>query len=261
MSVPDRVRRPGWAVASLIVGSAVLAIDLAATSFSGAGPPELVGRMVVLVVSLPMIAWYFADRVARRSLDREHALHERQEALLQNASDMILIVDHGVVSYQSPSLESLLGYGAGELLGRAVENLVSGTDVGNLSDLLADLKPGGRIHLECQVRHRDGRLLPVDLAASLGDNPSMGGIVLTMHDISKWKELEEELTRQAFHDPLTSLPNRELFIDRLEHALGRRRRHAKGVEDVVTMLRGNVRLDQALPHGRSGRRIAAGRAV
>jgi len=78
MSVPDRVRRPGWAVASLIVGSAVLAIDLAATSFSGAGPAELVGRMVVLVVSLPMIAWYFADRVARRSLDREHALHERQ---------------------------------------------------------------------------------------------------------------------------------------------------------------------------------------
>ena len=229
MSVPDRVRRPGWAVASLIVGSAVLAIDLAATSFSGAGPPELVGRMVVLVVSLPMIAWYFADRVAQRSLDREHVLHERQEALLQNASDMILIVDHGVVSYQSPSLESLLGYGAGELLGRAVENLVSGTDVGNLSDLLADLEPGGRIHLECQVRHRDGRLLPVDLAASLGDNPSMGGIVLTMHDISKWKELEEELTRQAFHDPLTSLPNRELFIDRLEHALGRRRRHAKGV--------------------------------
>src|SRR5439155_1144874 len=48
-------------------------------------------------------------------------------------------------------------------------------------------------------------------------------------DISKWKELEEELTRQAFHDPLTSLPNRELFIDRLEHALGRGRRHAKGV--------------------------------
>ena len=229
MSVPDRVRRPGWAVASLIVGSAVLAIDLAATSFSGAGPAELVGRMVVLVVSLPMIAWYFADRVARRSLDREHALHERQEALLQNASDMILIVDDGAVSYQSPSLESLLGYGAGELLGRAVENLVSGPDAGNLSDLLADLKPGGRIHLECQVRHRDGRLLPVDLAASLGDNPSMGGVVLTMHDISKWKELEEELTRQAFHDPLTSLPNRELFIDRLEHALGRRRRHAKGV--------------------------------
>ena len=211
------------------MGSAVLAIDLAATTFYGAGPAELVGRMVVLVVSLPMIAWYFADRVARRSLEREHAIVERQEALLQNASDMILIVDHGVVSYQSPSLESLLGYGSGELLGRGVETLVSTDDAANLSEILADLEPGGRTHLECQVRHRDGRLLPVDLAATLGDGPAVGGVVLTMHDVSKWKELEQELTRQAFHDPLTSLPNRELFIDRLEHALARRRRHAKGV--------------------------------
>ena len=229
MTVPARSRRPGWALASLVVGSVVLAIDLAATTFYGAGPMELIGRMVVLVISLPMIAWYFADRVARRSLDREHAQHERQEALLQNASDMILIVDHGIVNYQSPSLESLLGYAAGELVGRDVENLVWVEDARSLSDLLADLEPGGRIHLECQVRHRDGRLLPVDLSASPGDRARVGGVVLTMQDISKWKELEEELTRQAFHDPLTSLPNRELFIDRLEHALGRRRRHAKGV--------------------------------
>jgi diguanylate cyclase (GGDEF)-like protein/PAS domain S-box-containing protein len=223
------VRRPGWATVSLVVGSAVLAIDLAATSFSGAGAAELVGRIVVLVVSLPMIAWYFANRVARRSLDRERALHERQEALLQNASDMILIVDQGLVTYQSPSLESLLGYGAGELVGRDFANLMSGADGGNLSDLLADLQPGGHIHLECGIRHRDGRLVPVDLAATLAANPEVGGVVLTMQDISKWKELEAELMRQAFHDPLTNLPNRELLIDRLEHALGRRRRHAKGV--------------------------------
>ena len=229
MSTPIRTRRPGWSLASLLIGSAVLAIDLAATTFYGAGPIELFGRMAVLVISLPMIAWYFADRVARRSLDREGVLHERQEALLQNASDMILIVDGGVVSYQSPSLESLLGYAPGELMGRDVQNLISTEDGGSISDLLEGLEPGNSVHTECQVRHRDGRLLPVDLAASLGDNPAVGGLVLTMHDISKWKELEEQLTRQAFHDPLTALPNRELFIDRLEHALGRRRRHAKGV--------------------------------
>ena len=39
----------------------------------------------------------------------------------------------------------------------------------------------------------------------------------------EWQALEERLTRQAFHDPLTGLPNRALFIDRLDHALGRRR--------------------------------------
>jgi diguanylate cyclase (GGDEF)-like protein len=42
----------------------------------------------------------------------------------------------------------------------------------------------------------------------------------------EWHALQERLTRQAFHDPLTGLPNRALFVDRLEHALGRRRTRA-----------------------------------
>ncbi|HTC86523.1 MAG TPA: extracellular solute-binding protein, partial [Candidatus Acidoferrum sp.] len=54
------------------------------------------------------------------------------------------------------------------------------------------------------------------------------GLVLAIHDVTRWKDLQEQLTRQAFSDPLTGLANRALYIDRLGHALGRRRHHAKG---------------------------------
>jgi diguanylate cyclase (GGDEF)-like protein len=51
------------------------------------------------------------------------------------------------------------------------------------------------------------------------------GLVLTLHDITERRALEERLKHLAFHDSLTQLPNRALFLDRVEHALARRGRH------------------------------------
>ena len=53
-----------------------------------------------------------------------------------------------------------------------------------------------------------------------------GRMLATLHDITDRKQLEERLVYQAFHDPLTGLPNRALFTDRLDHALARSRRQA-----------------------------------
>jgi diguanylate cyclase (GGDEF)-like protein len=55
------------------------------------------------------------------------------------------------------------------------------------------------------------------------DDPSVQGLVFNTRDVSERKELEEQLTHQAFHDPLTDLANRSLFRDRVEHALALRR--------------------------------------
>src|SRR4026209_2762378 len=57
--------------------------------------------------------------------------------------------------------------------------------------------------------------------------PTMVQCILV--DISARKDLEDQLRHQALHDPLTELPNRVLFVDRLSHALIRRARSANGL--------------------------------
>jgi diguanylate cyclase (GGDEF)-like protein len=59
-------------------------------------------------------------------------------------------------------------------------------------------------------------------ATDLLDDPTVRGLVLNYRDITERALYEERLTQQAFHDALTSLPNRALFQDRLEHALRQR---------------------------------------
>lgn len=59
--------------------------------------------------------------------------------------------------------------------------------------------------------------------------PLADGVAVSVRDITDRKELEERLTHQAFHDALTGLPNRALFLDRVQHARGRVRRRHEGV--------------------------------
>src|SRR5690606_2226568 len=54
----------------------------------------------------------------------------------------------------------------------------------------------------------------------------IGGVVLTLHDVTEERQLGDQLFFRAFHDPLTGLPNRALFMDRLEHGIARSNRDA-----------------------------------
>jgi diguanylate cyclase (GGDEF)-like protein len=69
-------------------------------------------------------------------------------------------------------------------------------------------------------RHRDGSYRWIEnKRANLLADPAVGGIVLNSRDVTDRVVLEEQLTKRAFHDGLTGLANRALFVDRLEHAL------------------------------------------
>jgi predicted signal transduction protein with EAL and GGDEF domain len=84
--------------------------------------------------------------------------------------------------------------------------------------------------LEFRVPHKDGSWRYLEhVVNNLLDDPIVRGVVVNSWDVTERKALEEQLSYQAFHDPLTGLPNRALFMDRLEHASARANRRGTKV--------------------------------
>jgi diguanylate cyclase (GGDEF)-like protein/PAS domain S-box-containing protein len=168
-------------------------------------------------------------------------LHRRQgearfRSLVAHASDLITVLDgEGVVTYQSPSIERVLGYRSHEVEGRRFDRLLVESDRPLLAQLIAVDGPGeAEGHtLECSVLHRDGTPLTFEVQhTDLLHDEHVNGIVLNSRDVSERKAFEEQLAHQAFHDPVTKLANRALFSDRVEHAL---MRSTRGIPEIAVM--------------------------
>jgi len=178
-------------------------------------------------------------RVAERALrDSERALREseralrrseqRFRALVHQASDVFTVVDaDGLIRYQSPAVERVLGYPADELLGTGMDALLDPDDQPSFRELLGRsvARPSASVVGELRLRpHADPqapRRFEMTITNLLGD-PTVGGLVLNYRDVTERARYQEQLTQQAFQDPLTGLPNRARLFERLDLALAQR---------------------------------------
>jgi diguanylate cyclase (GGDEF)-like protein/PAS domain S-box-containing protein len=158
--------------------------------------------------------------------------HDRKfQSLVQNSSDAVTLLGaDGVVHYQSASGQSLLGHPVDDLLGRTFEWLTHPDDMARSRALFIKVVTGGqgtRVSYECRFRHADGRWRQVEsVMTNLLDDPDVAAIVSNSRDVTDRRVLEQQLSHQAFHDTLTGLANRDLFLDRVAHALDRADRGA-----------------------------------
>jgi diguanylate cyclase (GGDEF)-like protein/PAS domain S-box-containing protein len=206
--------------------------------------------------SLRALAAQVALALERTELTEE--VHRRRGearfgSLVRHASDLITVIGpEGTISYQSPSVERLLGFDADGMVGRRFDELLDPSDRDRVRELLADAAALGREEpevLQFTLVHENGtpHLFEVNCTNLLGDE-HVGGIVLNCRDISERKAFEEQLTHQAFHDPVTGLANRALFAERVRHAIARTRREHQSVAVVFLDLDDFKTINDSLGH-------------
>jgi len=173
-------------------------------------------------------------RVELSRFVQETRNERRFQSMVQYSSDLTTLLGPDMRTiYQSPAVATALGGSPNGLIGQLQGELVHPDDDAITRAQLTKVLTGGlgaSTRFECRVRRADGDWLTVDsIMTNLLDEPDVGAIVLNSRDVTARRSLEKELNHQAFHDTLTGLANRALFLDRLSHAMDRGDRHADPV--------------------------------
>jgi diguanylate cyclase (GGDEF)-like protein/PAS domain S-box-containing protein len=149
-------------------------------------------------------------------------------SVIRHASEGIIVTDaQGRISMVNPAFSRVTGYAEEESLGANPKILQSGRhDKEFYHRMWAALLENSFWQGEVWNRRKNGEIYPEWLSLSVikDGNGRITNYVAMFSDISRLKEAEEGLERLAFYDPLTALPNRLLFRERLEHSLKAARR-------------------------------------
>ena len=199
-----------------LVASYGLAIWLAVRHWSPVLSEALLGTF--LLTMIVVLRQALTERGARRA-------ELRFGSLVRHSSDVTVVLGHLFdIRYASPAAERLFGIDTRALQGRRAADLVHPDDLEAARAQLrqAAAHPGTPVTIACRVRRTDDTWCDTEsVVTNLLDDPTVGGLVLNMRDVSERTALEAQLTHQAFHDPLTNLSNRARFQQQVARALAR----------------------------------------
>jgi diguanylate cyclase (GGDEF)-like protein/PAS domain S-box-containing protein len=155
--------------------------------------------------------------------------------LFENALDAILILseDGLTILEANPRACRLFGYSRAELAGMAFRKLAEGALVEHPPPPSASSRRLTR-SVEAMLRRKSGEKLAMEIVAARTTYRGSNAILSIQRDITERKKMLETIREMAFHDPLTGLPNRLLFNDRLSLALIQARR--KGILAAILFL-------------------------
>ena len=187
------------------------------------------------------IAVIINNLVSQFAKDEKALIFNKQvnDAIIQSANYSIITTDkNGIITSFNASAERLLGYSKEELINKETPGIIH-----DISEIIAHNKKlsvelGKEIKIGFETLtaksctgetdennwtyiHKDGSRIPVRLSVTALYDPQnkIYGFLGIAHDISEQLKTEEQLEKLAYFDPLTKLPNRMLYSDRLEQAI------------------------------------------
>ena len=189
----------------------VIPVEISAKSF------DYGGRMVVQAV--------IRDISFRKNTERDLKL---ASYVFETAMEGVIVTDKdSKIQFVNPAFTRITGYEAAEVIGKTPGILRSAVNDSEFyASMWGTLKKDGQWRGEIWNRHKSGKIYPEWLTIT-AIKDSEGEVIqyaAVFHDITDLKRNEEEIKYQAFHDPLTGLPNRLLFRDRLKHAIDKAQR-------------------------------------
>ena len=205
-----------WTVAAGAAVTGVVTNDIV-------GPALLGGLvLIVMLIGFTVMQHAFAGGITHGIVSDV----ERRALALTGAGDMIWDWDVSADKiFTSPETEGLLGLRRGSLEGPAARwlEVLHPLDRDRFRAALDSVleQRRGRLLQDFRLRTPDGHYMWFALKARpvVGSDGEVVRLVGTITDVTEFKNAEERLLHDAVHDNLTGLPNRELFVDRLESIL------------------------------------------
>ncbi len=178
-----------------------------------------------LIASLLVVGLVFGGvtlQLLRRLVlsQRKWQQSEEYRNLVAQASESIFLVDADTkrILETNAAFEKLLKLSSAEACFLTLYDIVAG-DCESIDHNLLTLTETHHFTGEQQYHRQDGQLVDVEVNANLISQNGKNVFCIIVHDITKRKQIEKQLLHNAFHDSLTGLANRALFMERLEHAI------------------------------------------
>lgn len=206
-----------------------------------------IGSYLLVLARQTSRAESLADHLVRSNTKLENEISERtrieKQAVklsraIEQGADTVMITDrNGLIEYINPAFETMTGFGRDEAIGRKANLVKSDRHDQAFYSRLWGVITGGEVFQDVLVNRKKNGALYYEEKTITPLKDADGNIthfIATGKDITDRMQTQERLHYLAYHDVLTELPNRLLFVERLTQAL--KVRHGRGQRLAVLFL-------------------------
>ncbi|MDQ0159794.1 sensor domain-containing protein [Alkalibacillus salilacus] len=216
----EEQRKYGFAAFEMVLEKQAQSFELN-TSFNGY-QLDIDIKMTPIIVEEEVVGVYVILKDITEQRHAERTLMKNQERfqlIAESSHDLITLVDdHGIIQYASPSYRTILGYSEDQFIGESLLHKLHEEDGSRILNAFDHAKRKAQpIAMDFRQQHINGDWLWFELQAKpiFDENGHFYQMIVVTRNISERKAYEDELKSFAYHDPLTNLPNRRKFKQKM----------------------------------------------